>query len=194
MEAKQLESCFWAAIKSYGKLKRQVLKTCFANKEEEIEFFKEIKPKFTAFIEFFVIATESLWFVKNESVNPILFWKDEMEKYARFCERHHAFVHYYEKGARELDDDYFLQTTEDSAGDFQSMMFEDSTELHSSKDWLVRSYLAHRMYFGFAKEKLKTLTFAGDQNQDDSLKFKIPEISGSFSDSLLQYLDESGLN
>jgi hypothetical protein len=193
-DAKKFEGCFWTAVKCYGKLARGIVNAGFANTAEEIEFFKKTKPKFTAFIEFFVISTEALWFINSESICLAGFWKEEMNKYTRFRERHHSFIEYLEKGESGMDHHYFLQRKTDADSSFQSVMFEESLEMHSPKDWLVRSYLAHKMYFRFAQQKLATVIKAEKQAANEGQGTESPRMTASFSHTLLQYLEESGLN
>ena len=154
-ETDQYENCFWIAIRHYRDLKQFVLRKGFADKLEEIDFFRNINPKFSCFVEFFVIVNEALWFTGNSKGSSYFFWKEEAEKYTRFCKRHSSFIDYYKSGKRYLDEEYFLRATADSLSDIYSRMFDGEPFLHSSKGWLVRSYLAHKMYFRFVQEKLK---------------------------------------
>ena len=186
-EVKRFENCFWIADKFCKNIERQVLQKGFANEDEEIRFFKEIKPQFAALVEFFVIATEALWFVGSEVVCSKAFWKEETDKYKRFRERQHPFVSYYEAGETHLDAEFFLKASEDSISEVQSILFDESHHMHSRKDWLVRSYLANKMYHGFAQEKLKTIESAKQQGND----LEAAQTGGkgdSFSASLLNYL------
>jgi hypothetical protein len=154
-ETDRYKNCFWIAIRHYRNLKQLVLKRGFADSFEEINFFRDVKPKFACFVEFFVIASEAVWFADNSAECSHAFWEEEAEKYSRFCKRHSPFIDYYESGNRYLDEEYFLQETADPLSDIYSRMFDGKPFLHSSKDWLVRSYLAHKMYFRFVQEKLK---------------------------------------
>jgi hypothetical protein len=154
-ETDRYKNCFWIAIRYYRELKQLVLRNGFADTLEEIDFFRNIKPKFSCFVEFFVIVNEALWVTNNSDESSYAFWKEEAEKYSRFCKRHAPFINYYESGKRYLDEEYFLRETADSLSDIYSKMFDGKPFLHSSKGWLVRSYLAHKMYFRFVQEKLK---------------------------------------
>src|SRR5690349_11794615 len=65
-EAEQLQLSFWTSLKHYKQLKEHALTYGFANDAAEIEYFREVKPKFTCFIEFFVISSEATWFENNK--------------------------------------------------------------------------------------------------------------------------------
>jgi hypothetical protein len=156
-EAEQYQNCFWTAAKHYKLLKNHVLMNGFLNDGEEIEYFREVKPKFTCFIEFFVIASEALWFSTSRAECVTHFWKEEAEKYSRFCIKHHDLIQYYTKNITKLDREYFMQATADPISAMYSKMFDEPPFLYSSKDWQVRSFLAHTMYAGFVKDKIKNL-------------------------------------
>ena len=80
-ETERFQNCFWISSKSYQELEHLVLQNGFANAEEEIKFFRNVKPKFTCFMEFFVTASEALWFVEDKAACAPIFWKEEMGKY-----------------------------------------------------------------------------------------------------------------
>lgn len=187
-EIKRFENCFWIAERYCKELEKRVLKKGFANEAEEIKFFKEVKPRLTSMVEFFVIATEALWFAGSEVVCSSQFWKEETQKYNRFRERQHRFVDYYEAGETHLDADYFLQANDESIGDVQSIMFDENHRMQFRKDWLVRSYLAHKMYHGFAQEKLRAIEMARQQKSGMPVVPSQKE-KGSFSALLLTYLE-----
>src|SRR4029079_2679872 len=64
-ETDRFQNCFWICVKWNKNLKELALMNGFKSEAEEIEFFRYIKPRFTCFTEFFVIASEALWFVNN---------------------------------------------------------------------------------------------------------------------------------
>ena len=82
-ETDRFQNCFWICVKWNKNLKELALMNGFKSESDEIEFFRDIKPRFTCFTEFFVIASEALWFVNNKAECPSIFWKEEIEKYSR---------------------------------------------------------------------------------------------------------------
>lgn len=197
-ELERFQNCFWVSVRHYKNLKQLVLFKGFDSEREEIDFFREIKPKVTCFIEFFAISSEALWFANDRSDCLCLFWKEEERKYRRFCDRFRHFIRYYESGKQDREREYFLRATSDGNGPVHSRIFDEHPALHSSKDWLVRSYLANKMYFRFVKQKLETI--AGVQNEragcqrhergnNRSEHKDLKPGSGSFSQLLLQYMN-----
>jgi len=153
-EEEQLQNCFSSAMRNYESVKRHAIENGFADEEEGVVFFREVKPKFTCFIEFFVTAGEALRFANSETNDSLSFWKEEAEKYSRFCNRYSDFIGYYSGNWQYLDREYFMQSTADSITSMYSNMFDQAPFLYSSKDWLVRSFLANRMYHDFVKDKI----------------------------------------
>ena len=195
-EADRFQNCFWICVKWNKNLKELALMNGFKSEAEEIEFFRDIKPRFTCFTEFFVIASEALWFVNNKAECPSIFWKEEIEKYSRFCNRYSFFLDYYQSGKHNYDKEYFLRATAEKFGDIHSKMLEDTPALRSSKDWLVRSCLAHKMYFRFAQDKLASIVGSPDENINNRPDSKVikpaSQIPQSFSELLISHLHSVG--
>jgi hypothetical protein len=195
-ETDRFQNCFWICVKWNKNLKELALMNGFKSESEEIEFFRYIKPRFTCFTEFFVIASEALWFVNNKAECPSIFWKEEIEKYSRFCNRYSFFLDYYQSGKHNYDREYFLRATAEKFGDIHSKMLEDTPALRSSKDWLVRSCLAHKMYFRFAQDKLATIVNSLNAKFDNVLGNKAAKQKSdrpkSFSQLLISYLHSVG--
>ena len=154
-ERKQFEQSFWIS-RTYNKKLIALLGECpFLNEMDEIDFFRNVKPRFTCFTEFFTIASESLLCVPDSPQRAIAFWNDELKRYVRFRRRYSSFVNYYEKGKINADKDYFLRCPSQKVGSLNVMIFDGNPEYHSSGDWLVRSLFAHKMYSRYAEDKVR---------------------------------------
>ena len=193
-ETDRFQNCFWICLKWNKNLKELALMNGFKSESEEIEFFRDTKPRFTCFTEFFVIASEALWFVNNKAECPSIFWKEEIEKYSRFRNRYSFFLDYYETKKHNYDREYFLRATAETFSDIHSKMLDDCPALHSSKDWLVRSWFANKMYFRFAQDKLAIINslngkFDNPGNEAPKQKSDRPK---SFSRLLIRYLHSVG--
>ena len=194
-ETERFQNCFWICLKWNKNLEELALMNGFKSQSEEIEFFRDIKPRFTCFTEFFVIASEALWFVNNKAECPSIFWKEEIEKYSRFRNRYSFFLDYYETKKHNYDREYFLRATAETFSDIHSKMLDDCPALHSSKDWLVRSWFANKMYFRFAQDKLATIVNSLNGKFDNLPDIKAPKQSNlrkSFSGLLISYLHSVG--
>jgi hypothetical protein len=93
-----------------GDIKTEVLKNDFAIEEEEIYFFKHIKPTFYAllFYELFLLDLDTRRPIGTPQIIKA-YYEDELGHIARFFEINAFYYHYYKTGATELDDRYFIR-------------------------------------------------------------------------------------
>ena len=110
-----------------SKLKAFVLDSAFMNKEEEIDFFKHLKPKFYLKLIYHqkVISIQShlplapLTEIKNYYLN-------ELRKINDYMNKNHELVTYYRSMATSFDEIYFLRKEPDS---WLLMNFEESDRM-----------------------------------------------------------------
>lgn len=103
------ESCFWVAHKYCNRIKELVIQDGFISEQEEIDFFRNVKPRFICFLDYYVILSESLMFVPKEPQTALDFWIEESKRIERFNHKHHSFITYYESGSNKSDHEYFLR-------------------------------------------------------------------------------------
>jgi hypothetical protein len=152
-----IATCFWTACKYWGKLKNITDRNFFENAANEIDFFRNIKPRFTAQIQYFTILEEVLMFLPKTALMQIEYWKEEQKRYWRFCQKHREFVNYYESLSVYLDSVYFVRVSMDWVPAHQPVSYDMDKNFCSSHDHLVRGLLAHKMYNEYVKEKLNLI-------------------------------------
>lgn len=110
----QAERSYHAVELSLQRLKEQVLNYTFKDKEEEIQFFKETKPRFLKELIYFA----ELYYI--EAGRPVssrddlcLYFKYVMESIRLFMERNQAFYNYCRTGKTHSDESYFLRGVQD---------------------------------------------------------------------------------
>lgn len=155
-EPNKAESCFLLAVEYWLRVKKNFLHRTKYSDQEEIDFFKMVKPRFTAPIEFYLAVNQGLLFVPPEPPEQMAYWMDEEKRYRRFYERHQSFITYYESNLTDRDADYFLRRNNYLFMSPQERIYEDE-DCRSSHDYLVRGILAHEMYRNYVHEKLKVL-------------------------------------
>jgi hypothetical protein len=182
-ETERVESCFWIASNYWDKLKammkgRNSKIIEFKDDSEEVDFFRNVKPKFTCHIEYYAILSEALQFVPAPSelrsqpshglVAPkggetiphksvIEFWKEEYKRFGRFCSKNETFVNFYESGEQYGNCIYFLRENKQSGIPIAVVPYDADENLCSSHDRVLRSYLAHKMYNDYVKGRIKAL-------------------------------------
>lgn len=154
-ELEKIEQCFRLAIRHWYSLRDEFVNYTFKSKEEEIDFFKNVKPLFTGRIEFYTIAYKAILF-KPEDNDPRLksFWKEEAKKQQVFKKENEDFINYYKSGDTSLDEQYFLRIPETPASRAKGNI---GPELQSSHDYMVSAILAQKLYHAYVKMQLKKL-------------------------------------
>lgn len=147
----ETEYCFHAAEKFRGLLRNLLDGHDFPFIEEEIHYFKIIKPKFIAESEYASLLNFSGNFSPTPDVLPELieFWKRQANRLAKFTEKHKDFYTYHTAGKTHLDAFYYTRFR--SAGD----AYPDKTS--SDFDILAGQLIAHERYTTYANEQLRKL-------------------------------------
>jgi hypothetical protein len=157
-ERENAESCFWIANNYWDKLKEVMKRKPFRDESEEIEFFRNVKPQFTCYIEYFVILSEALMFIPAERLCAVDYWEDELKRFKRFCDKNYEFVIYYESGKRYHDSIYFLRkNTQGSKFVLSAPVYDVDIAFCTSHDQIVRSYLAYKKFHEYAKQRIEML-------------------------------------
>ena len=140
-ETEHSECCYRVAINYWEKVK---------------DIWSEVKPQFTSHIEYYLILNQGLLFIPDDPFEATNYWKDEEQRLQRFCNRNEDFIRYLESKSHHNDGDYFLQRNNRHALLPQERIYADA-DCRSSHDWLIRSWLANKMYNDFVKKRLKVL-------------------------------------
>jgi len=157
-ERERAESCFWIASNYWEKLKELMQGRTFKDDNEEIDFFRNVKPEFTSWMEYFVILSEALLFVPVEKLTAIAYWEEESVRFKRFCNKNNQFISYYESNDRHMDSNYFLRKgAEDLKYVVNSPVYDVDTTFCTSHDPLVRAYLAQKKFHDYVLKKIAAL-------------------------------------
>jgi len=156
-EIEQIEVSFnKIPLDHWGKLKKKLALHQFVNANEEIDFYKNIKPKFTCFLEYLPIIYLALSFLPaNDSELQKYFWIEESGKLQKFVEKNMDFVNYYRNGSCNYDNQYFLPANYDLACFTVSKIYDMDGEFMTSHDHLVANLFAQEMYYEYVKNKLE---------------------------------------
>lgn len=92
-----------------NRLKEQVLSEGFSSQQEEIRFFKEIKPRFCALVMFYS-KLDQLELARPEATAQIKeFYEQELNQLQRFFIKNTAVYSYYRSGDTHLDEQLFTR-------------------------------------------------------------------------------------
>ena len=151
-------------IQALQKVKDLVLKTGFKSKQEEINFFKEIKPLFTSkrIYHNLVYRIETK---KPSGSSRILkkYYNNELEKLKRYFDDNLDFYKYYRTKSTYLDYKYFLRGTFDVKQSLDNFYYEADLKFTTSHDFKIAKILAHDLLQLYLEDKLKTLERKNDK-------------------------------
>ena len=129
---------------SISNLKKVVLKNNFKSDIEEIHFFKDIKPHFTAKLIYYNMVYK-IEMKRPNGGNRILkkYYHNELSKLKAFFDNELEFYQYYRSGNSYLDYKYFLRGKFDIKLALDSYYFEADTNFSTSHDFKVAKILAN---------------------------------------------------
>src|SRR5579871_3825592 len=147
-EMEMVEVCFKSSLDAWGKICKQVKANGFADMRDEISFFRDVKPSFASFIEYYTFRYHALLFAP---VNDILelkrFWRWEERKMQRFFDDNSEFCRYIRAGHTHRDAEYFRRSAkENDSPHVHDLIHDIDSELVSPKDPLLTIMKAYDRY------------------------------------------------
>jgi len=148
-------------------MKEEIIKDGFPSIEEEIHFFKQIKPGFYSLQVFevdFYSLTANTPVGTPETVRS--YYEQELNYLFRFFKTHAFHYQYYRTGARELDVQYF--TREGKPGDIPVLEIVDSLpDFSSPLDYLFAKFIAYERMQNYLIDQL-TVLYPGKQTEKNA--------------------------
>lgn len=160
-EMEVIEACFKSSLDCWGRICTLVKTRGFTSEKDEIGFFKEVKPVFAAFIEYYTYRYHALLFAPaNSATDMERFWRWEIKKMQRFYEINQEFCRYIREGSTCRDAEYFLRASlppdqERVPGD---AIHDADAGLRSPRDPLVTIIKAYELYGQYIETTLALLT------------------------------------
>jgi hypothetical protein len=150
------EEAIKKSITALEKLKTYFLKHTFLNKKEEIDFFRNIKPKFVSkliyYNEVYTIETNSPLGSKKTIRS---YYKAELSKLKIFFKENQEFYRYYRTGNNCLDTKYFVRAKYDLKLVLDSSYFLADHRFTTSHDHKVAQILANDQIKVFLEEQIE---------------------------------------
>jgi len=145
-------------IDGLQKLKSFFLTYRFKNHFEEIEFFREIKPKFAGNLIFYH-AIYSIETNKPFGSKKVIckYYKNELAKLSLFFNDNLEFYRYYRSGNQYLDSKYFVRGQYDIKMTLDSFYFHADPKFSTSHDYKLAQIIANDAIKKFLEEKIETL-------------------------------------
>ena len=141
---------------SINLLKKYVTTNSFINKEEEIHFFKFIKPTFYSKLIYYLKV------FKIESRRPIgsditekTYLMRSLDKLSLFFETNLNFYEYYRTGAAFMDEKYFLRSSKEINPILDSMCLDADPNFTTTYDYKVAKIIANDMLWDYLNKEIE---------------------------------------
>ena len=142
-------------IKCLADLKQEVMKSGFKDEEEEIYFFKKLKPiilsKLICYNAVFKIEAKKPYGRKKVLDE---YFSAELTKLKRFYDNNKEFYSYYRTNSSYLDHKYFVRGNYDIVLSLDTFYFETDHSFSTSHDYKVAKILANDRIQVFLEEQL----------------------------------------
>jgi RteC protein len=163
------DQCISICMQSIEELKNIFFKINFTTQQEEIQFFKEIKPIF--FSQFIYFVT-----IRNIASNMPLGSDEMMKRYLRkelesielYFINNIDFIKYYRSKKTFLDDKYYLRGQHDMALSTDFSYFISDHQFSTSHDLKLSELLAKELLAQYIKEEIDRIDHKTDTNLQDN--------------------------
>ena len=180
------ENALNVIVNSIEKLKEIFEKEKIKSQEYEIDFFKNIKPKFTSKLIYynaiFKIETK-----KPHGGERILkkYLNNELDKLKRYFDNNLDFYKYYRTGSNYLDHKYFTRGKFDIKLALDSFYFEVDHTFSTSHDFKVAKIMAHDLIQVYLEDKLLML-----ENKEPKEKSQVnPKVKQTWTGSKVALIE-----
>lgn len=154
------EKAIEVILLSVKKLKIIFNKENLQSEEREIDFFKNIKPKFTSKLIYYniVYKIEAQMPYGGERVLK-KYLNNELEKIKRYFYNNHDFNKYHRTGGTYLDNKYYVRGNIDIKLAVDSFFFEADHSFATSHDFKLAKILAHDLVQVYIEDRLRDIDY-----------------------------------
>lgn len=180
---------------AFDRLKQYIIGYRFQNDDEEIKFFKEIKPR----LFFRLIYYRKLYNIEmNRPVGSIEAQREYLDAHVRainaYTQKRLDFIRYFRSGATHLDSLYFLRGQTDTEQYLETFYYELDPQFSTNADFKVAKILANDMLSVYLMGELESLESTNLRNMVLPLSDVRPTWQDSKTDltELIYLLDSKG--
>lgn len=134
-------------------------------KEEEIDFFKNIKPKFTSEL---IYLNEKFNIERNKPASKTQathkYYKKKLKKVKSFFKENFEFYKYIRSNYKYLDELYFVRNSNNPTGELDTHYFNTDTHFSTTQDFKVAWIIAYEKLEKDILEILKYTSKTSDSN------------------------------
>lgn len=159
------------AIQSFDQLKASVKMKAFSSREEEIEFFKVIKPIFSSKLIYY---NEIYRMEINKPVGDtkalLKYYNVEIRRINEFHSIHSDFYKYYRTQSTSMDKKYFMRRKHDIRTGIDPHFFQSDFDFNTTHDFLLARILANetlQIYLDKKKKEIKSIQLGNDSKSKE---------------------------
>jgi hypothetical protein len=174
-------------LHSVNTVKAEICKKGFDTKEDEIFFFKYLKPRlFSKLIYYSKILNIETKKPKGSDEAQRKYLLNELDNLQRFFSSNLEFYQYYRTGATYLDDKYFLRGKFDVRLSLDTFFFTCDPDFSTTHDYKVARILANDLLEIYLKEQLEYI----ERHEMPLLKPQVaPKVKLSWTDSKVALIE-----
>ncbi|HRP36315.1 MAG TPA: RteC domain-containing protein [Candidatus Dojkabacteria bacterium] len=156
LSEKSIEIC----IKGLRELRDVVIEKGFQNREAEIIFFKEIKPKIVSNL----IYNNNIYTIETNRPNGSTkikrkYIQMELRKLKNFFYENLDFYRYYRTGSTYFDYKYFIRGKQDIRLNLDAFVYEADPDFSTSHDFKISTILANDLLQVYLENELTKIDF-----------------------------------
>lgn len=178
---------------AFDRLKEHIIAYQFKDEEEEIKFFKEIKPRLFCPLIYY----RKLYNIEmNRPVGSVEAQKEylnaELRAINKYTQKRLDFIRYYRSGATHLDSLYFLRGQTDTEQYLETFYYELDPQFSTNCDFKVAKILSNDMLSVYLMSEIEALESGHRRG------FPMPDVRLTWQDSktdlieLIYLLDSKG--
>ena len=153
-----LEQSILLCKSALEKLRNRFKENTFNNAQEEIEFYKQVKPKVVSYLIFYAkrLHIESKRVVEGRK-EQIKYFKKAISELQVYFNNNLDFYHYYKSKATHLDEQYFLRENKTIRINVEEYYFFTEDKFSTSHDGSLAIVMAYIKLIEYLKNEINKL-------------------------------------
>lgn len=184
---KKSEQSFQTALQAINQLRDDLQQKPLVSQNDEISFFKEIKPKFISKLIYHL----SVFNIETNKPNGGIkvrrkYYQNELDKLKRYFDNNLEFYRYYRTNSNYLDHKYFVRGKQDIRLTLDSFFFETDPNFSTSHDFKVSNILANDLLNVYLVDELNKLSLTDLNNGKSQVE---PKVKITWTDSKVALIE-----
>lgn len=145
-----IEQCFLLCSSYWEKIREMLMAYSFGSAAEEIQFFRDIKTRFTSEMEYLGLLCQANMFQPEDLASRFRFWKRETQCLEEFSRRYPDFYHYYKSRKTNRDKQYYTRSNNWEGIFPLSGLYIEDKHCATGYDHLLACIIAREQYNEYA--------------------------------------------